>query len=270
MNKSKIGEEKFKKIVEAALRTASQEHETTGDEEQPRDWKDLQLRVKEIYEELGCEVEEEVIVKGARTRHKIDVLALFEFGGQKYRVVVECKYWSTKVKKTQVSTLLGILADIGAEKGIIVSKKGYQSGAYRLASYTNIELLTFNELKRNSRNHIEKFKIHYALDKIHSLSVPFLKFRWKMKEETEKKDLWWTPSEHGRNLIGSLSMLRSHIETLDLKTYPRRYFYSFVAKREDEVYKIASNRKEYLDFVLDNLEVLEREYEKFKEQIFSE
>lgn len=270
MGPSEIGEERFKKIVEEALHPPSQKRESTEKVEQPTDWKDLQAKVREIYEDLGCEAKENIPVKGARSKHKIDVLAIFEFGGHKFRIVVECKYWSTRVKKTQVASLLGVLADIGAEKGIIVSKQGFQSGAYRLASYTPIDLLTFGELKNNSERFIEKFKVQTALERIQSLSLPFRRFRSKMWEETGKLDLFWYPSEKGGNFIGSLGMLRSHIEDLDLKTFPRRYFYSFVSKREEEVWKAANSRQEYLDCILDNLEILKQEYEDFKEEIFSE
>lgn len=271
MNNSEIGEGKFKKIVEEALQgPITQESELAKQEEQPKDWKDLQVKVKEIYEDLGCEVKEDVPVKGARIKHKIDVLAFFEFAGQKFRIAIECKYWNTKVKKIQVSSLIGVLADIGAEKGIIVSKMGFQSGAHRLAAYTNIELLTFDELKKKSKLFIEKFKIHNALDRIRSLSIPFRRFQWKMREEAEKKDLWWYPSEKGWNFIGSLEMLRSHIELMDLFTFPRKYIYSLISEKEKKLSKVANNRKEFLDLILDNLAILEKEYEEFKEEIFSE
>jgi len=270
-NSSKIGEEKFKKIVEEALQgTPTQESELPKQAEQPRDWKDLQVKVKEIYEDLGCEVKEDVQVKGVRTKHKIDVLALFEFAGQKYRIVIECKYWSTKIKKAQVSSLIGILVDIGAEKGVIVTKEGFQSGAHRLASYTNIDLLTFDELKKNSELFIEKVKIHNALDRIRSIRIPFVKFQWKMKEETEKKNLWWVPSTRGLAFLGSLSILEGHIELLDLLTFPRRYIYALISDKKKELSKVANNRREFLDLILDNLTILEKEYEEFKEEIFSE
>jgi predicted Mrr-cat superfamily restriction endonuclease len=73
---------------------------------------------------LGCRAQENVIVGGGKAKHQIDVLATFEFGGQNYRIIIECKQWNSKVKKSQVSSLIGILADIGAEKGIIASKMG--------------------------------------------------------------------------------------------------------------------------------------------------
>jgi len=37
--------------------------------------------------------------------------------------------------------------DVGAEKGIIVSKMGFQSGAFDLSSNKNIDLVTFRELR---------------------------------------------------------------------------------------------------------------------------
>lgn len=271
MNGSKIGEEKIKEIVKEALREPrTQDLGSVLQEDQPRDWKDLQIKVKEIYTNLGCEVEEEVQIKGARTKHKIDVLATFEFGGQKYRTVIECKYWNTKVKKSQVSSLIGVLADIGAEKGIIVSKMGFQRGAHRLAVYTNIELLTFDELRRKSAFFIEKFKIHNAFDRIRSLRIPFAKFRWRMREETEKEGLWWHPSTEGNSFLGALEMLQSGIELIELLTFPRRYIFLFISQREEEISKTAHNRREYLDLIFENLAILEKEYEDLKDKIFSE
>lgn len=240
--------------------------------EEPKDWKDLQVKVAELYRSLGCKTDVNLPVKGIRTKHKTDVLAIFEFGGIEYRIIIECKYWNTNVNKAQVGTLLGILADIGAEKGIIVSKKGFQSGAYLLASYTNMDLFTFRELTERSQINIENFRIHYILDRIRKLSIPFNKFAWKITEEAEKKNLIWSPSESGTSFRGVLYMLRSHVENIDLKTFPSGYIYSYIIYRIDKeiVSKEVKNRKEYLDCILDNLKILEKEYEKYKKEIFSE
>lgn len=240
--------------------------------EEAKDWKDLQVKVAELYKSLGCITDVNVPVKGIRTKHKIDVLAIFKFGGLEYRIIIECKYWNTNVNKAQVGTLLGILADIGAEKGIIVSKKGFQPGAHRLASYTNIDLFTFCELTEKSQIDIEHFKIHYVLDRIQKLSTPFNKFAWKMTEEAERKELVWTPSESGNSFRGVLYMLRTHVENIDVKTFPRRYIYSYIIYKIDKkiVSKVVKNRREYLDCILDNLEILEQEYKKYKKEIFSE
>lgn len=263
-----IGKKKFEEIVSNALRKPSVSRAL--DYEEPKDWKDLQVKTAKIYEELGCKTEVDIFVKGARTRHKIDVWAIFDFGGIEYSINIECKNWNTKVKKEQVSSLLGVLADIGAEKGIIVSKKGFQSGACKLASYTSIDLLTFPELVEKSQLHIELFKISNILCKIRALSLPFLRFHSAMKEEAEKVDLFWYPSEKGGNFFGAITMLRSNVEHIDMKKFPRAYIYSFVARKDKEVYKVVNSRGEYLSAILDNLTIIEKEYEKYKKEIFSE
>lgn len=230
----------------------------------------MQVKTAKIFKDLGCKTEVDIFVKGARTRHKIDVWAIFDFGGIEYKINIECKHWNTKVKKEQVSTLLGILADIGAEKGIIVSKKGFQEGAHRLASYTNIDLLTFPELILKAQSNIDRFKINSILEKIRELKRPILRFFYAIREEAEKKDLFWYPGGKGANFSGALTTLQSHVEYIDLKKFPRNYIYSFIAPEDEEIYKVVKNRDEYLNAVLDNLTILEKEYEKYKKEIFSE
>ena len=263
-----IGRKKLEEIVSNSLREPSVTR--TLDYEEPKDWMDLQEKTAKIFKELGCKTDVDIFVKGARTRHKIDVWAIFDFGGIEYKINIECKYWNTKVKKEQVSTLLGVLADIGAEKGIIVSKKGFQDGAHRLAAYTNIDLLTFPELIEKSQLNIERFKINSILYKIRELRRPLLRFQFAIREEARKKDLFWYPGGKGANFSTALTMLRTHIEYIDVITFPRNYMYSFVAPEDEEVHKVVKNRSEYLNAVLDNLTILEEEYEKYKKEIFSE
>ena len=40
-----------------------------------------------------------------------------------------------------------VVADVGANTGYVVSKSGFQSGAYKAAEYTNVELLTWSEFQ---------------------------------------------------------------------------------------------------------------------------
>jgi len=171
---------------------------------------------------------------------------------------------------TQVSSFIGVLADIGAEKEIMVSKIGFQSGAHRLATFTNIELLTYDELRQKSVFFIDRFKIHNAFDRIQTLKVPFTRFFWSMKDEAEKMDEWWYPSTEGSNLLGALGMLQDRIELIDPSFFPRNYHFSFISQTEEEISKTAHNRKEYLDLILENLAILEKEYKESKDRIFSE
>jgi Restriction endonuclease len=61
--------------------------------------------------------------------------------------VVECKHWASSVTKEKVLALIAITQDIGADKGILLSEVGYQSGAVRMAKNTNILLTSLADLK---------------------------------------------------------------------------------------------------------------------------
>ena len=66
-----------------------------------KDWKELELRILDLFSDLGFETKHDVKIKGVRTNHKVDVFAVMKYGGLKFQVVVECKYWETKVKCSQ-------------------------------------------------------------------------------------------------------------------------------------------------------------------------
>ena len=112
----------------------------------PKDWKDLQVKVADLFRETDCKVEEEVILQGARDKHKVDVFVICERDGLETKMIIECKFWNSRVDIGQVMALAEIVSDLGAEKGIIVSKKGFQKGAYNAVKIRNIDLLTFREL----------------------------------------------------------------------------------------------------------------------------
>ena len=268
---SKIRKELFEEIINEAFKEQSvpKPEPLEPEEEQPKDWKDLQVKVKQIYLNLGCDAIDDKLVKGIRTNHKIDVFVNFNFGGQDYRIIIECKHWNSRVEKAQVGTLLGVISDIGAEKGIIVSKKGFQAGAHKLATYTNIALLTYDELLRDSSFFIHKFKLMNAKQKIKDIKTPFLRFFDLMIKEAEAIGEWWYPSQEGYALLGLTSILEFKIESLNERTYPTGFVFGSLRKDEKEIWKSANNEKEYVDFILENTAILEYEFETLKEKIFS-
>ena len=91
-----------------------------------------------------------------------------------------------------------------------------------------------------------------------------------MKEEAGKKDLFWYPSEKGYNLLGALTILREKLEDIDSRRFPTAHIYSFLSKKDKEIWKPVSNREEYLNAIIDNLTIIEKEYEEYKKEIFSE
>lgn len=113
-------------------------------------WREYQIAVAEMFRELGCDADEEATVRGARATHKVDVR--FKRHGVDCRWIVECKLWQRPVEKSHVEALKSIVDDIGADRGILFSEHGYQSGAHDAASRTNILLQTsLEEFKRTAQ-----------------------------------------------------------------------------------------------------------------------
>ena len=79
------------------------------------------------------------------SRYQIDVLTKQSNGLQTVRTAIECQYWNRRVPRTAVSNLIATLEDTKIDKGVIVSKEGFTSGAVALAKQNNIDLVEMRE-----------------------------------------------------------------------------------------------------------------------------
>src|SRR5437867_856395 len=102
----------------------------------------LEERVAEIFRAFGCEVRSPARILGARATHQVDVWVELESLGFPDRWAIECKDRTSPVKKEHVLTFQGVVNDVGAFRGIMVSTSGFQPGATAAALHTNILLLT--------------------------------------------------------------------------------------------------------------------------------
>jgi hypothetical protein len=230
------------------------------------------MRVLDLLRSLGYKAERGVKIKGVRGKHQVDVAACFEFGGLCYSVIVECKYWNERVKKAQVAVLSSVVSDIGAEKGIIISTKGFQKGALELAKNSNIELLTFDQFAKKAGETMEKALRHQCFDLITSLSAPFYKFHSKMSDKAHKMREFWVPTAKGFTFLGGLAMFEMKLKDLDNKQFPCYYMDVPFHEREDEELERTevNNKVEYLKLLLRNIEKWKKEAESDYNEIFSE
>jgi restriction system protein len=113
----------------------------------PDTWQDLQNWTAQILNECGIEAQTEVTLETVRGQVEIDVLATENVQGREHKVLIECKNWKAKVPQNVVHGFRTIVNDIGANVGYIVSKAGFQSGAYEAVANTNIKLLTWWEFQ---------------------------------------------------------------------------------------------------------------------------
>lgn len=106
------------------------------------DWRAYQEATAEVFQRLGCNAQVDFRAAGARATHAIDVYATFLRSGILCTWVIECKLWKSRVPKEKVLALKSLIDDLGADRGIIVSEAGFQTGARDAARGTNITLVT--------------------------------------------------------------------------------------------------------------------------------
>lgn len=76
---------------------------------------------------------------------QFDVTIRFKYGLHSYLTVIECKDFSSKVPVEKVEAFVTKAHDAKANKAVIVSSHGFQSGCYDVAERHNVELLVLTE-----------------------------------------------------------------------------------------------------------------------------
>lgn len=147
---------------------------------------------QEVYQQLlSCQhpnianVQHNIRLEGrSGCKHQIDVYWEYEKDGARHRVAIECKNYSNHVPKEKVCAFQGVLSDLDGVEGIVVSKKGFQSGAKQYAKEYGISLHELREPEGedtiigeiNLGFHIEIKWPLYKVDKVwateHNIYVP--------------------------------------------------------------------------------------------------
>ncbi|WOB74641.1 restriction endonuclease [Achromobacter xylosoxidans] len=113
----------------------------------PRNWKELQNLVGQLFEEMGCEVQIGQKVKLLRGKKEIDVRVVDNVMVPPSHYLCECKHWGTRVKLETIHAFRTVMDEQGANRGFIISRSGFQSGAHTAVKNTNTSLFTFEELQ---------------------------------------------------------------------------------------------------------------------------
>jgi hypothetical protein len=114
----------------------------------PASWEELQNMTGQLFEEMGCEVAIGKQVENVRGAKEIDVFVRDTAIIPSAVYLCECKLWKRRVPREVVHSFRTVIADIGAQRGFIISGLGFQAGAFEAAMNTNIDLITFSELQK--------------------------------------------------------------------------------------------------------------------------
>ncbi len=110
-------------------------------------WREYQEKAAEFFRQAGMDAVTNASVLGVRTNHDVDILVTFRHVGFDVTWIVECKYWKDRVSKLHVLGLRTIVADLGADKGILLAENGFQSGAIEAANLTNVQVTSLADLQ---------------------------------------------------------------------------------------------------------------------------
>lgn len=123
------------------------------DTAQPRDWREFEDHVRQVYQtllDLNGEkvlVARDVTIRG-RTglNHQIDVYYEFDLTGLRHQVAIECKNMQRPLDKDRVLAFCAKVDDCPGVRGCIVAAHGYQSGAQKFAEDNGITALVLADL----------------------------------------------------------------------------------------------------------------------------
>lgn len=130
------------------------------------DWKEYQEEAAEFFRSLGLQAETDITLNGVRTKHDVDVVVRSKHVGFEILWLVECKYWKLPVSKLHVLGLREIVSDIGADRGIVLSESGFQSGAIEAAKLTNVQVTSLAALSVETSNDISAMRLRELFDRV--------------------------------------------------------------------------------------------------------
>lgn len=110
------------------------------------DWKVYQKIVAGLHadEDTRVETEYQYPIPGSGEK-EVDVVVWDQSDHYEYTVLIECKFHDDPVSQSVIDSINGYLFKSDADKAVVVSKSGFQSGAIDRAEGTGVELLTLRQ-----------------------------------------------------------------------------------------------------------------------------
>lgn len=147
------------------------------------DWNDYQEETAEFFRSIGMEANTNVTINGVRTSHDVDVVVRSNNFGFDLLWLVECKHWKRSVSKLHVLALREIVSDTGADRGILMAEKGFQSGALEAAQLTNVQLTSLAELRISASYALGMAELRVIQERVDQCRTRY----WKLSKDARIK-----------------------------------------------------------------------------------
>lgn len=215
------------------------------------DWYKFQEDICEHFNNLGANAKTNVRVEGVRGFSDIDVLVESKYLGTDFKWLVEAKYWNSNVTKEIVHAFFTVLQNTGADRGFIISKIGFQSGAIEATKHTNISLYTFEEFKKKTSHLVQSNVLKSLLNRAFLTSVRY----WGHSKKVRiKYELRYEPHDYTPILsCGMILIIITEIVADEDINYPLDVS-SFIHKKTD----LINNFHELVHWLNSNLNEIDR------------
>lgn len=118
-------------------------------------WSDYENKVFEICKLYftDAEIQRDVKLTGKYSKRKrqIDILIKENVGGNIITILIDCKLYNKTIDVKKVESFIGMVEDVGADKGLMITEKGYSSSALKRAYYNpkhiELDIYSLKELK---------------------------------------------------------------------------------------------------------------------------
>ncbi len=228
-------------------------------------WYNFQEEISDYFNSIGADAKTNQTIQGVRTKHDIDVLVKTKFLGEDVVWIIEAKDWQTNIPKEKVLALRTIVDDIGADRGFIISQKGFQKGAYEASENSNVKLKTFDELKKTSSDFIQdeilksyKKRVNLLTKKYWSHSKQTRK-DYNLREELCDMTFYFSGAAILRTVEGAISLAKKNEYPIDVDTH-------YEKRAGNDIVENFQQLRNWLDLNLNLLdyEILRAEYEMLK------
>ena len=119
-------------------------------------WREYEKEIHQQFQEMypKAEITHNITLPGRYSKidRQIDVLIEDYAAGDRIRIIVDGKYFSKNIDVKEVECFIGMMQDVGADKRLLITQKGYSKAAIMRAhndpNRIELDILNFEELKQ--------------------------------------------------------------------------------------------------------------------------
>jgi hypothetical protein len=190
------------------------------------DWRQYQQAAADFFTELGMQAAVGAKVKGARSTHEIDVEVRFGMAGVDHLWVVECKYWKQPIPKEKVLVLKGVLEDVGADRGFLLSESAFQPGAVSAARLSSVTLSDLAGLREAAKSDLQAMRWNRLYDRLIECRAELNKLLPMVKRDDDVSIGQLMPgieSDEYFRFVGTTSLLDTGLQRARVGAFPAPY-----------------------------------------------